>query len=195
VFVLLKEVLVKIAKKLNKTDITWALGGSVMLKLRGLPVHPNDIDLLVSLEDIEKADQLIKALSQSRKNKSHKTDENYATKFFCQYKLDGIDIDLMAGFTLKFKEENEVKIFKYKFNTRTIVNNIEIKDVEIPLTSLEDWYVLYNLMPGKQNKVQLIEKHFKEKGIQYPNILKGYQKENISTKLNHRINLVLNHKI
>jgi hypothetical protein len=190
---LLKEVLVKIAKKLNKADITWALGGSVMLKLRGLPVKPNDIDLLVSLEDVEKADRVIQNLCQSRQNNSHKKDENYATQFFCQYKVDGIDLDLMAGFTLKLKEKGEKKIFKYRFNETSIVKNIKHNDAKIPLSSIEDWYVLYNLMPGKQNKVQLIEKYFKENGIQYPDILKGYQKENISTKLNHKINSVLNY--
>jgi hypothetical protein len=158
---LLKEVLVKIAKKLNKADITWALGGSVMLKLRGLPVKPNDIDLLVSLEDVEKADRVIKNLCQSRQNNSHK--------------------------------KGEKKIFKYRFNETSIVKNIKHNDAKIPLSSIEDWYVLYNLMPGKQNKVQLIEKYFKENGIQYPDILKGYQKENISTKLNHKINSVLNY--
>ena len=193
-FSLLKEVLVKIAKKLNQADITWALGGSVMLELRGLPVKPNDIDLLVSLEDVEKADRVIKNLCQSRQNNSHKKDENYATQFFYQYKIDGIDFDLMAGFTLKLKEKEENKIFEYRFNETSIVKNMKLNDAKIPLSSIEDWYVLYNLMPGKQNKVQLIEKHFKEKGIQYPDILKGYQKENISIKLNHKINSVLNRK-
>ncbi|MCX6086351.1 MAG: hypothetical protein NTW63_01165, partial [Caldiserica bacterium] len=34
-----------------------------------------------------------------------------------------------------------------------------VKGVTIPLTSLEDWYVLYQLMPDREPKVKLIEDH------------------------------------
>ena len=43
-----------IAEKLNKEGIGWGVGASLLLNHYGLIDQPNDIDLLVSVADIEK---------------------------------------------------------------------------------------------------------------------------------------------
>jgi hypothetical protein len=40
-----------------------------------------------------------------------------------------------------------------------------VEGVTIPFSSLEDWYVVYQLMPGREPKVKLIEDHIRSSGI------------------------------
>lgn len=51
-----------IGKKFNKEGILWAVGASIVLNYYNLIENPNDIDTLVSLKDIEKADNILKEI-------------------------------------------------------------------------------------------------------------------------------------
>lgn len=41
---------------------------------------------------------------------------------------------------------------------------IERKNTRLPLTPLEDWYLLYQLMPGREARVSQIEAHLRSHG-------------------------------
>lgn len=74
-----------------------------------------------------------------------------------------------------------------QFNEKSITEILNINNVEIPLTSLEDWYVLYSLMTKREKKVKLIEEYFKENGIKNPEILKKHMSENIPKEVKENI--------
>lgn len=48
------EVLLNVSRCFEKENITWALGASSMLYLRGIVYTFNDIDIMADNEDIEK---------------------------------------------------------------------------------------------------------------------------------------------
>lgn len=147
-----------IGENLNKEGILWAVGASIVLNHYGLVQHPNDIDLLVDVQDMEKADRILQEMGQ--KKGPEKTDV-YATQYFYEYMIKGFDVDVMAGFEIKHSNGS----FQYKFDENSISTMKEIHGISIPLTSLEDWYILYQLIPHREHKVQMIENYLLSNGI------------------------------
>ena len=53
-----------------------------------------------------------------------------------------------------------MELFKYTFDQSSISEIKIINGVNIPLTSLEDWYVIYQLIPNREIKVGYDRKLF-----------------------------------
>jgi predicted nucleotidyltransferase len=154
-----------IGEKLNNSNIIWGVGASVLLNQFGLIEKPNDIDIFVELKDIRRADEILKSIGE--KKKWEKT-AAYSTKYFYEYVMNGIDVDVMAGFAVIHNSG----VFEYIFDYNSISELKVINGVNIPFTSLEDWYVIYQLIPNRQPKVEMIEKYLLSKGIERPELLK-----------------------
>jgi hypothetical protein len=153
-----------IGEKLNEGRVIWAVGASMLLHQHGLVDKPNDIDILVDLKDIEKADEIFKTIGEKRE--WEKTDA-YSTKYFYEYVINGIDVDVMSGLRINYDKG----IFEYNFCGRSISKVKKINGVDIPLTSLEEWYVIYQLISGREEKVNIIEKYLLSNGVKKPDLL------------------------
>lgn len=173
-----------IGAKLNQEKVTWAVGASILLNYHGLIDAPHDIDLLVSLEDIEKVDVLLSRLGE--KLRREKTD-NYSTEYFYEYEINGVDIDVMSGLKINF----EGGTFSYAFDSSSVAEVIKISDVDIPLMSLEDWFVIYQLIPNREVKVNLIETYFIEHGLKNPQILEKALTSDLPQGVRTRIKRVM----
>ncbi|WP_290758650.1 MULTISPECIES: nucleotidyltransferase domain-containing protein [unclassified Exiguobacterium] len=140
----LQEVVVYIVKALQQEQIRFGIGGSLLLAHHGLPVTPRDIDLVVALEDVERAIQLLSEMGTVVEK-----DETslYATQVFQEFIIYDIDLDLMSGLQIRHDEG----IFAYPFAEQTI------NETGLPFMSLVDWYVIYQLIPGREQKVAMIE--------------------------------------
>ncbi|RCW40120.1 MULTISPECIES: hypothetical protein [unclassified Halanaerobium] len=154
---MLKKVLSELAVKLNKKNIRWGVGASVMLNYYGLVDSPNDIDIIVSSDDSSKADKILR--STGEKNFSSDL-EIYKSDFFANYSVNGVEVDLIAGFSIK----QNSSYFKYDFDKNSITEMWNLESVEIPVAAIEDWYILYQLMPNREEKVMLIEDYFLQEG-------------------------------
>lgn len=150
-------VLNRIAATLNREGILWALGGSLVLNHYGLGASPNDIDLIVALEDVERADTLLQALGEKREWVRNSA---YATRYFGEYRVGTTEIDVMAGLRINHEEG----CYAYMFDADAISARHFTEDVEIPFTALEDWYVLYQLIPGRMHKADIIEEFLYSQG-------------------------------
>ena len=53
------ELLKRIAHRFNEARIEWALGASLMLFLKGIVSEFHDIDLMVSVQDAERAKAIL----------------------------------------------------------------------------------------------------------------------------------------
>lgn len=153
-----------IAEKLNNSNITWAIGASILLNQFGLIDKPNDIDIFIDIKDIERADEILKSIGEKKKWEKTAT---YATKYFYEYVIDNIDVDVMSGFAVNYNSG----VFEYIFDRNSILEFKVINGVSIPFTSLEDWYVIYQLIPNRQSKVEMIEKYLLSNGIKKPMLL------------------------
>ena len=160
-----KELLLaKIGRCLNESNVLWGVGASMMLYYKGLVKEPKDIDFIVDKKDIEKVDRLLSELGEKTVREKSSF---YATTYFYEYNIDGIEVDVMCEFTIC----NHGLQYLYDFNEQSVVEMAEIEGEQIPFTGLEDWYVLYQIMPGREQRVNLIEDFFVKNGVSHPNLL------------------------
>ena len=89
--------LITIAKQFNEAKITWNLGASCMLYLRTIVNDFHDIDIMISENDIDKVKEIMSKYSIVEKREIH---PKYKTKAFLEYNINGVDIDIMAGFII-----------------------------------------------------------------------------------------------
>jgi hypothetical protein len=175
----------QIAKEINKQGIRWAVGASVMLYFHGLIDNPNDLDILVHESDAEQLDELLKKLGV-RSNKEYK--ETFATKYFYNYMVEGIEIDLIGGFIINHAEGK----YKLTFDSDTIVEFKVINGINIPLSSLEDWYVIYQLIPNREHRTQAIEKYLLENKVKNPYLLERALEKDLPSSVKERARNILN---
>lgn len=173
-----------IGKKLNEEKIVWGVGGSIMLNHYGIIDKPNDIDILVDLNDIEKADKIIKSIGEK---KDWEKEDTYSTEHFYEYIVNDIDVDVMSGLTINYDNG----IFRYIFDECSISDNKKINGVNIPLTSLEDWYVLYQLIPKREMKVRIIENYLLLNGVKRPDLLERSLSGDLPKQVRDKINGIL----
>ena len=148
--------LAQAARALNAAGVLWAVGASALLYFEGVAEEFNDFDLLVFPEHLSAAQKAFatlgaEALPQSAPSKT------YATQAFCEYRLNGVDFDLLCNFAIRRKDAT----YGYPFDETRVSGSIAILGERVPLTPLADWFVLYLLMPGRAKKATLIAHHLK----------------------------------
>jgi len=150
-------------KLLNQRQIRYGVGGSWMLKEYGLPTEPKDIDLFIHSDDINKCLDLIEPYHV---DKASDSDSPFKTEFFTTLQIESLSIDIMGGFAYL----HDQGLYKAIFDDHSIVSEVIVDDVHIPLMSLEEWYVLYIVM-GRQKQCELIEHHWKHHGMEHSHLL------------------------
>ncbi len=180
----MRTTLARIAKELNRIDVTWALGGSVMLSYYGLVENPNDIDILVDENHIEAVDAAMKGIGIKR---PWAKDAVYDSRYFYEFNVDGIDVDIIAGFQI----QTSSGLYQYGFDAQSITEEMTLEGEKIPLCSIEEWYILYQLMPNRGVKVRLIEDHLKTTGIKHPWLLERALFGNVAEQIRTRSRALL----
>ncbi len=177
------DTLVHIAKVLNAAGILWGLGGSQLLYQHGLITHPRDIDIMVAKSDIEKADA---ALSGLGKKLFWEMTAPYETYRFLEYIIASDEVDVMCGFSIRHSQG----LYSHTFDAASVSGFSCIGGVSVPLMALEDWYVLYQLIPDREAKVLLIENHL-IKGVLNRPLLSRALDGSLPSETRARINALL----
>ena len=148
-------ILTKIANELNAEGITWAIGSSSLLYLKGLVDEFNDFDLFVKLED---TNRLIAIFDRLGKRQPDRNDAiNFSTTHFLEYIVDDLEIDIMADFGIKYQGQEYIyPVEQY------IVETYDLNGTKIPMTSLKMWQECYRLM-GRVAKADLLDEYFEDK--------------------------------
>ena len=150
-------VLAKAAQALNKAGVVWGVGASALLYLLGLVDTYNDIDLIVAAEHETAARLALEGLGAQAQPPAPPS-ATYETGSFVEYQLDGVDFDLLCDFTIRRKDAT----YRYPFGRERVAEWVDVQGVRAPLCPLEDWYVLYLLMPGRQKRATVIGKYLKQ---------------------------------
>jgi len=143
-----------VARAFNGAGLHWAVGGSLMLYLRGAAGEFRDIDLVVSTADAERAEAILDSIA--RRLDAPPPEEKarvFRSACFGQFSLDGVDIDLMAGLIVRAEGVG----FPDPFDALGPDGFSDAAGEPVPLAAMEDWYVLYALMPGRMEKARKIE--------------------------------------
>jgi 8-oxo-dGTP pyrophosphatase MutT (NUDIX family) len=144
-----RQVLLKIAKTLNDQHITWAIGGSLLLYLHELTDHFNDIDIMTTEADVHRIDSILSALGTKKTPSIH---SKYETKFFYEFEIDGVDIDVMAGMVIV----KEGQAYPCDLAVLDIQKNFYMDGILLPTQTLKTWRHYYDLM-GRTDKLDLID--------------------------------------
>ena len=150
----IEQVLKKVVACLQHEQIQFGIGGSLLLHHHGLPVTPRDIDLVVALADAERA---VLLLSEMGTVVEQDETSLYATEVFQEFIIEGIDLDLMSGLQVRHDEG----VFVYPFAEQSI------DSAGRPFMALVDWYVIYQLIPGRDQKVTMIEDVFTKQEVDH----------------------------
>lgn len=141
----------KVAKILNENNITWAVGASLLLYLKGITDKFNDIDLMVSENDIEKTKNIFLSLG---KEYAKNPNLQYKSKCFLEFNVDGIDFDIISGFIIV----NNNCDHYFPLEKNSIAEYFCLENTSIPLQSVNDWLTYYTLMNRKE-KVEMIKNY------------------------------------
>lgn len=145
------KILTKVAKELNANNITWAIGASLLLYFKGITDEFHDIDIMVAERDVEDIKKIL--LSFGRLHPKN-PNVQYKTKDFMEFEIEGIDFDIMAGFTIV---NNGIEHY-FPFEKKNIKEYIGIEGIDIPLQSVEDWLTYYKVM-DRTEKVKMIDNY------------------------------------
>ncbi len=173
-----------IGEEFNSSDVLWGVGGSILLNQFGLIDKTNDIDIFVDIRDVETVDEILKGIG---KEKSYENIDVFSTKYYNVYTVNTVDVDIIAGFSIN----HENGVYRYIFDSKSIAITNKINGVAIPFTSLEDWYVLYQLIPNSEAKAKMIESYLLTNGMQHLALLQRILEGNLPTKVRTRISEML----
>lgn len=144
------KVLERVAKALNHAGVTWAVGASLLLYFHEIVPTFNDIDLMILGEDAERAKAVMDSIGSFQPSQA---DARYNSKTFLEYAVDGVDVDVMAGFVIVSGGVEHDRALRPSEITECRLLHGE----RIPLQSLEAWRGNYALM-GRMDKVALIDR-------------------------------------
>lgn len=140
----------KLARALDSERIRWAVGGSLMLYLRGIVETFHDLDIMIAPEDVEKTKRL---LSGCAKAKETLPNEKYQSGTFLQYEMEGVDLDCIADFTIVA----EGKMHVFPLRTEEIERIVVKDDFSAPVQSVETWRKCYMLMERADKTIKIDE--------------------------------------
>ena len=142
-------VLARIAGALRQVEVTWALGASGLLYFHSLVPDFHDLDLMVFLPDAERAQEVLSRLGTPLPPKS--SDPIYRSAVFRQYRVDGVDADLMAGMAI----EKDGTLHDCSLRREDIAGTVTVLGEAVPLHALACWRRYYALM-GRREKAELL---------------------------------------
>lgn len=146
------ELLQKIAHRFNEAHVEWALGASMLLYIKGIVSEFNDIDLMISNNDVECVKEILSEMGEIHPS-NPKPNAMYRTKTFMEFTIDSVDVDVMAGFSIV----SEGKLFDCSLHKEQIVERILLGTEIVPLQSPLLWCKYYRLMK-RNDKANMIER-------------------------------------
>jgi hypothetical protein len=168
-----------IVNRFNAANVTYAIGGSLLLYAHHLVDAFNDIDILIVKDDFDKAHAILTDMGIEQPTKKS---DRYQTECFKTYLVQGSKVDLMANLVIT----HHSRTYNHCFDASSIVEYKVVHAIRLPLMSLEDWYVIY-LLIEREDKVHLLEDYFYQFGIRHSNILRPILNRNISPLIKSKI--------
>ncbi|MBO4849776.1 MAG: hypothetical protein J5529_02615 [Prevotella sp.] len=139
-------ILAKIARRMNAAGLTWAVGASLMLFLRGRVGGFHDIDIMVAEEQVAQAIGILEGLGV---NKGGRPNPKYLTRHFHEFDIDGVEVDLLAGYVIV----SHGLPHECPLRLEDIDSSAMVLGEAIPLHALAEWRRYYILM-GKPEKAK-----------------------------------------
>lgn len=143
------RVLARIAEALNSAGVLWCVGASLLLYFHGLTEAFHDLDIMVAGKDADTAERILNALGACR---VPDPSPQYGTKRFLEYRIDGVDVDMIAGFSIIAQGRE----YDCDLTPGQIEKYAEAGAQTVPLQYLGLWKRYYRLMGRTARVAQLV---------------------------------------
>ena len=133
---------------LNKTDIVWAVTGSLGFALQGVPVVPHDIDLQTDVPSAYKIEQLFVEYSV---HTVQYTISEQIRSHFGSFLLNNIKVEIIGDIQKKISAstwENSINLSQY-------IKVINFSEFSVPVLDLNYEYHAYLLL-GRTERAELL---------------------------------------
>ena len=140
----------KLAAEFRKEKLTWSVGASLLLYLKGYVEEFHDLDIMVTAEDAEKMESILHTFGTLRPSEPG----TYATKHFREFLIGDIEVDMIGGFAIV----KDGEVYDCDLHPSQIEGFTEVLGQQIPLQSVALWRTYYALI-GREAKVAIIDKH------------------------------------
>ena len=142
------EILSKLAASFNEQGITWAVGASLLLYFKGYVDTFHDLDIMVTEKDSLLMDKILSEIGELRISEKG----NFATKYFREYVIESVDLDMIGGFAIV----RDGEVINCDLDKSQIIGFVDVHGQSIPLHSVSLWRKYYALM-GRDKRVELID--------------------------------------
>jgi hypothetical protein len=144
------EVLFEIHRRMEKTNILWAVTGSLGMALQGVPVEVHDIDLQT---DRSGAYRIEERFSEYVVRKVAFSSTDRIRSHFGALNIKGIQVEIMGDIEKRLPDGTWEK----PVDLRTVRHFVEVEGKRIPVLSLDYEYKAY-LKLGRTEKAERIRK-------------------------------------
>lgn len=148
----------RVALALNGAGVRWAVGASMMLYLRGVTQTFGDIDIVLHPDDALSAHACLREVCTCVDAQQCAAPEKarvFSSNPFHRYVCGAAQIETMAGLHVR----HHSGCYAYAFARGHA--HVLVGAQRVALCPLEDWYVLYQLMPRREHRLREIEAYWK----------------------------------
>ncbi|MFA9560494.1 hypothetical protein ACERII_24650 [Evansella sp. AB-rgal1] len=90
----------------------------------------------------------------------------------------------------EFKIKHDHGVYVLPFQEHSVTFHF-VKGVKVPFCKLEDWYILYQLIPDREEKVKKIENYLTRTGFDHTELLQRSLANSLPEKVKVRIQKLL----
>ena len=141
-------VLAFLLKEMHPAKYLWALTGSAGLRLQGMEISVNDLDLQT---DASTVFLLEKILSPFMKVSVHLWGTEHTLSYHGQAEIQGLQVELLGDIRHRLADEGRGESLEIE----SVLMWVEWHDLEVPVLSLEHEALAYEKM-GRRQKADLI---------------------------------------
>ena len=135
-----KNALTTVARLFNENDIDWFLMGTVNHSLQGMKRNPNDIDVIVRFERLEKVRRFLENYHPSEIEKLSDKESAF------ELKINNVPVEVIG----------EKRIDKYFNNKNEFLVDKRLNNTKIPCRKLEEEIEFYKRL-GRDKRVKEIK--------------------------------------
>ncbi len=144
------DVLEKIFNILSKTDIDWAITGSLGFAIQGIGLQPNDIDIQTDKKGAYRIEQLF--ADYVEKKVTFSSSENIRSHFGV-LRIDNVKVEIMGD----IEKRGGDGAWEEPVDLRTYIRQVDFNGMKIPVLDLEYEYQAY-LKLGRVKKTRIIKR-------------------------------------
>jgi hypothetical protein len=143
------SILRTVSLQLNENNVQWALVGSLGMAVRGMPIEPNDIDIIT---DKAGAYEIERLLSQFVKRRVALRTSERIQSYFGILEIEGVKVEIMGDLQIKLADGS----WGDPPDLRQHKQTVQVDEMSVPVLNPE-WEYQTSLKLGREKKAEMVK--------------------------------------